>query len=155
MSAKLLACKAPATCCWSTALPASYARIGISRGPLRGQRGYRSYRPLAPGPWFRSVLAAEFRDLYMAQLDTLDPHRVVRDLTELADGRIPALLCFERPPPDPAWCHRGLVSAWFADTLGVRVVEYGHEDAGWGWAYPKLLSDWRPSGRVTRSRRRR
>ena len=123
-------------------LPESYARIGISRGPPRGQRGYRLYGPLMPGPWFNSVTATEFRRLYMTQLDALDPQTVLHDLAALARGRIPALLCFEKPPPNQAWCHRGLVSAWFSDRLHLRVAEYGHEDAGWGWAHPKLPTRW-------------
>jgi hypothetical protein len=131
------------TSSWSVELPAGYARIGISRGLPRRQRGFRMYRALAPGPWFRSVSAKEFRSLYMAQLDKLDPQQVLRDLAALAEGAIPALLCFEQPPPDAAWCHRGLVSAWFADSLGLRVCEFGHEDGGSGWSHPKLPEAWR------------
>jgi hypothetical protein len=131
------------TSSWSTQLPDGFARIGISRGTPRGQSGYRLYRPLAPGPWFNSVTLSQFRLLYMAQLATLDPHQVLQDLADLADGRQPVLLCFERPPPDPAWCHRGLVSAWLSDTLDLQVSEYGHEKAGWGWRHPKLPADWR------------
>lgn len=131
----------PVTSSWSVRLPASYLPIGISRGPPRGQRaGYRMYRPLAPGSWFRSVPAEEFQRRYLAQLAQLDPSRVLQELADLAAGKIPALLCFERPPPELAWCHRGLVSAWIRDTLGVQVCEYGHEAAGSGWGHPKLLS---------------
>ena len=79
----------------------------------------------------------------MAQLAILDPAAVLGELTDLAAGQLPALLCFEKPPPDAAWCHRGLVSAWFADALGRAVVEFGHEDAGSGWAHPKLPAEWR------------
>jgi hypothetical protein len=78
----------------------------------------------------------------MAQLEALDPQAVSRDLAALAGGRIPALLCFEKPPPNPAWCYRGLVSAWVGEALGLKVVEYGYEDAGWGWAHPKLPTRW-------------
>jgi hypothetical protein len=128
----------PVTSSWSVELPAGYARIGISRGLPRRQRGFRVYRALAPGPWFRSVSAKEFRNLYMAQLDELDPRQVLRDLAALAEGGIPALLCFEGPPPDPAWCHRGLVSAWLADSLKLSVCEFDHEEGGSGWSHPKL-----------------
>ena len=135
----------PITSCWSMRLPATYARIGISRGPPRGQRGYRLYQPLMPGPWFRSVSGEEFRRLYMAQLATLEPRQMLQELAALAGDRVPALLCFEKPPPNDAWCHRGLVSAWFADTLKLSVFEYGHEEQGCGWAHPMLPPDWRPS----------
>ena len=126
------------TSSWSTPLPEGYARIGISRGPPRGQRGYRTYRALAPGPWLWSVTEEEFCRRYLAQLGFLDPRKVLADLTELAGHRMPALLCFEQPPPDPRPCHRGLVSAWFAETVGVIVPEYGHETKGSGWSHPKI-----------------
>jgi hypothetical protein len=139
----------PVTSSWSVKLPETYARIGISRGPPRGQHGYRLYRPLMPGSWFKSATATEFRRLYMDQLAALDPQAVLQDLAALAGGRTPVLLCFERPPPNPAWCHRGLVSVWFWDRLHVRIAEYGHEEAGWGWAHPKLPAAWRNPGRRT------
>ena len=124
-------------------LPETYVRVGISRGPPRGQRGYRMYAALAPGPWFRSVGADEFRRLYIARLAKLDPRQVLQELAALAGGQVPTLMCFERPAPGDAWCHRGLVSAWLHDTIGLKVVEYGHEDAGWGWAHPMLPAEWR------------
>src|SRR5262245_33629154 len=86
----------PVTASWSAHLPAGYARIGISRGSPRGQCGYRMYRPLAPGPWFKSVSETEFCALYLTQLDGLDARQVLRDLASLAGDLIPALLCFER-----------------------------------------------------------
>jgi len=133
----------PVTSSWSTKLPSDYARIGISRGTPRRQRGFRVYRALAPGSWFNSVPAAEYRRRYMAQLAELDPVIVLSELAALAEGKVPALLCFERPPPDPTWCHRGLVSAWFFDTLQVEVFEFGHDTSGFGWRHPKLPEEWR------------
>ena len=79
----------------------------------------------------------------MAQLEQLDPNAVLADIVRIADGKVPALLCFERPPPNPEWCHRGLVSAWFSDKLGLRLVEFRREYAGWGWAHPKLPAGWK------------
>jgi hypothetical protein len=133
----------PVTASWFTELPDGYLRIGISRSPARGQRGYRLYRPLAPGPWFCSVDADEFRRRYLAQLSELDSLAVLQELCALAEGKVPALLCFEKPPPDPAWCHRALVSAWLSDTLGLEVPEAGHEQLGCGWSHPKLPANWR------------
>lgn len=128
----------PVTSSWFTRLPESYARIGISRGAPRGQRGYRMYRKLAPGPWFRSVDAERFRDLYCEQLAELNPRNVLEEIACLAEGRIPALLCFEPPPPDPRWCHRALLSVWLEETCDIGVSEYGFESRGSGWAHPKL-----------------
>ena len=130
--------KVPVTASWSAKLPDELARIGISRGPPRGQRGYRMYRPLMPGPWFRSVTPEEFYKRYMAQLAKLEPERVMAELSKLAEGRTPALLCFEPPPPDPRWCHRGLVAGWLKDTLDLDVFEHGHEGGAAGWSHPKL-----------------
>ena len=122
--ARRLGRRLPVTASWSSALPDGYAAIGISRGPPRGQRrGYRMYRPLAPGPWFKSVDAEQFRVRYLAQLASLDADQVLDDLAGIADGRIPALLCFEKPPPDPAWCHRSLVSAWLQDSAGIDMYD--------------------------------
>lgn len=130
--------KVPVTAPWSAKLPDELTRIGISRGPPRGQRGYRMYRPLMPGAWFRSVSPKQFHKLYMAQLAEMDPEHVMAELSKLAEGRTPALLCFEPPPPDDRWCHRGLVAGWLKDTVDLDVFEYGHEDEGAGWRHPKL-----------------
>ena len=139
---------APVTASWSTTLPDGYAAIGISRGPPRGRRGYRMYRKLAPGPWLRSVDEPTFVARYMAQLASLDGRQVLRDLAHLADGKIPALLCFEPPPPAPAWCHRGLVAGWLNDAADIDVVEFGSEALGGGWTHPKLPSWLRVDDRV-------
>ena len=135
----------PVTASWSTKLPETYQRIGISRGPPRGQKGYRMYSQLAPGPWFRSLDAEEFRKRYLAQLSNLDPVKVLDDLAAMAKGRIPALLCFESST-ETSWCHRGLVSAWFADTIGLHIIEYGHADSGWGWSHPLLSAEVKQPG---------
>lgn len=96
-----------------------------------------------PGPWFKSVTPTTFRRLYLAQLETIDARQVLAELAGLANGRVPVLCCFEKAPADRAWCHRALISAWLGDALGARVVEYGHEKAGWGWAHPMLPAEWR------------
>jgi hypothetical protein len=96
------------------------------------------YRALAPGDWFRAADQKTFVERYMAQLADLDAGQVLRDLARLADGNIPALLCFERSPPDTAWCHRGLVAGWLKDTANFDIFELGAERAGSGWSHPKL-----------------
>src|SRR2546425_4963190 len=100
-----------------------------------------NYRPLAPGPWFKTAGDEEFRELYQRQLAVLDPAQVLRDIAALADGKTPALLCHEKAPPDPKWCHRALVSAWLKDRIGIDVPEFGRD--GSGWAHPKLPVQWR------------
>lgn len=142
----------PVTASWSVRLPDRYCRIGVSRGPPRGQRGYRMYLPLAPGPWLKSASQTEFCDLYTEQLNHLDAERVVRDLANLAGDKLPALLCFEPPPPDPAWCHRSLIAGWLFDQLGIAVCEVGHEHCGSGWDHPKLPRSFSPPGGNNHSR---
>jgi hypothetical protein len=134
------------TASWFTQLPPEIAPIGISRGTPRGQSGYRMYRRLAPGPWFRSVDVDTYYKRYAAQLHNLDASKVVEELFALSDGRPLAMLCFEGPKPGPDWCHRALVSVWLHDRLGWAVPEYGLEDEGCGWAHPKLPPEWRVLG---------
>ena len=114
---------------WFTQLPDDHARIGISRGiPHRQAPGFRVFRKLAPGSWFNSVGVDEYRARYQAEvLDRLDPHQIARELEQLAGGRIPTLLCFERAG-GPKWCHRSLAAAWLAEALGLPVPEFGFED---------------------------
>jgi hypothetical protein len=126
------------TSSWFANLPDNIARIGISRGTPRGQSGYRVYRALAPGPWFRSVDYDTYREHYFAILAQLDPEQVVADLNHLAGGRPAALLCFETAQPGPDWCHRAMVSVWLQERLGLDVPEYGLEEEGCGWSHPKL-----------------
>jgi hypothetical protein len=96
------------------------------------------YRALAPGDWFRAVDEKAFVERYMAQLECLDADQVLHDLAQIANGDIPALLCFERSPPDTAWCHRSLVAGWLKDTAKLDIFELGAEQMGSGWSHPKL-----------------
>jgi len=137
------------TSSWFTKLPADHARIGISRGTPKGVTAFRMYHALAPGPWFQSCATPEefMRRYYDEVLAELDPRTVVATLESIADGDIPTLLCWEPPPPNEDWCHRGLVSAWLHDELGLEVTEYRHESEGFGWQHPKLHPDLRGSTR--------
>lgn len=127
------------TSCWFSKLPADHLKFGISRGTPRGMAaGYRKYMKLAPGPWFSSVTPQEYQRLYQAEvLDKLDPERVVKELLDFADGQVPTLVCYELPHK-PDWCHRGLVSLWFKQTIDLDVFEFGMEDCGCGGKHPKL-----------------
>jgi hypothetical protein len=129
------------TSSWFTPLPATHFRIGISRGqPRNAVAGFRMYRKLAPGPWFNSVGIDEYLHLYQAEvLDRLDPATVVHELDELAVGRIPVLLCYEKPDGSGGFCHRSLVSVWLANTLGLVVPEFGFENRAIG-EHPLLPS---------------
>jgi hypothetical protein len=102
-------------------------RISIARWPPRGTpAGFRVYRVLAPGPWFKSVDEAEYRRRYSAQLAGLDAAAAWCELHALAAGAEPVLLCWERKADLEAgrtYCHRRIVAQWFERVLGQRVVE--------------------------------
>ena len=49
-------------------------RISIAkRPPASASLGFKTFRALAPGPWFNSVSQAQYRKLCDAQLAQLDP----------------------------------------------------------------------------------
>lgn len=126
------------TSCWFSRLPGDHQAFGISRGVPRGLAGYRRYTKLNPGKWFNSVSPTEYKRLYWDEvLNNLNPQRVVDELVQFADGKVPVLVCYERPD-DMQWCHRGLVSVWLKETIGLEVLEYGLEDCGCGYDHPKL-----------------
>jgi hypothetical protein len=116
------------TASWFTELPDDHIKIGISRGvPRHLATGYRIYRKLAPGPWFNSVSVEEYCRRYHGEiLAPLDPRAVADQLVSLADGKVPVLVCFERPNTGK-WCHRALVAEWLAEALGQVVPEFGFE----------------------------
>ena len=130
------------TSSWFTPIPDDHQIIGISRGaPRRQKAGYRRYSALAPGPWFHSVDTEEYVHRYLIEiLAPLDPHEVWDDLHRLAGQKIPVLVCYEQIGID-AWCHRGLVAAWFADTMGIEVGEFGHVQSGTGKSHPILPTE--------------
>jgi hypothetical protein len=131
------------TSSWFQKLPTEIFRIGISRRQPRYARKITEYKALAPGPWFSSTDDGTFRELYIKQLQHLDPKRVLEGLSTLSHNQDVALLCFEPSIASGPWCHRGLVSAWFNDELGLQVYEFGHEAEGFGWAHPKLPLEFR------------
>lgn len=132
------------TSSWFTRLPPDYARISIARSAPRGQSGFRTYRQLAPGTWFRSVSAKEYHRRYFEEiLGRLNPSQVVKEIMDLAEGKTPALLCWEKPEPGPDWCHRGYVSQWLHESLGLEVTEFGQERHGFGTSHPKIPAEYR------------
>ncbi|MBB6413537.1 DUF488 family protein [Mesorhizobium sangaii] len=123
-----------------TKLPVEFAPISIARwAPQRFQGP--TLRELTPGEWFRSIDVDEYRRRYLEQLDMLDPRETVRRIQDLAAGRAAALLCWERPR-DGNFCHRGYVSAWLRDELGIDIYELGLD--GCGHHHPKLPEAHRP-----------
>lgn len=127
------------TASWFTPLPLGLVRVGISRGMPRGMpAGYRMYRKLAPGPWFKSVDESEYQRRYFKEvLGQLDPVAVIAELQALTDGAPAALCCFERANDDH-FCHRAFVSAWLHEELGLSVREFERGGDGHGWRHPKL-----------------
>jgi hypothetical protein len=117
------------TASWFTPLPDDHVRIGISRGtPRYMQAGDRQFRRLAPGPWFNNVNTAEYIRRYSSEiLAQLDPQQTADQLLELAGGKVPVLVCFERIGSGH-WCHRALAASWLAEGLGKPVPELGHEE---------------------------
>jgi hypothetical protein len=120
------------TASWFAPIPDDHVRIGISRGsPRRFPAGYRLYRKLAPGPYFKTATPAEYLRLYGAQLDALDPAAVVDQLEALTGGRPAALCCYESVKAIGAgetFCHRNLVGAWLERHLPITVDEIGAGD---------------------------
>ena len=89
--------------------------------------GYRVYKKLAPGPWFSSGGVEEYYHRYRTEiLAPLNPCTVADELSEMAAGRIPVLLCFETPTGG-SWCHRAMAAEWLAEALGRAVAEFGYE----------------------------
>lgn len=132
------------TSCWFTSLPPEIQKIGVSRGTPRGYpAGYRKMMKLAPGPWFNTASDRDYKQLYFADLANLKPQAVVREIEDMAAGKDCALLCYEQPHKDADWCHRGYISAWLHDELGLEVFEYGLEDRGAGWRHPKIPAQYR------------
>jgi hypothetical protein len=133
------------TSSWFTNLPGTIQKIGVSRGTPRGyQAGYRKMMNLAPGSWFNSVSVAEYKRRYFEEiLAPLEPKRVVGQLEELGRGKDVAMLCYEAPQKLDDWCHRGFISAWLKDRLGLEIFEHGMESFGCGWEHPKIPQQFR------------
>jgi hypothetical protein len=115
------------TASWFAPIPADAIRISISRSVPRGfPAGYRTFKKLAPGHWFKIATPAEYLGLYGAVLAALDPQEVASRLQELAGDKVPTLCCWERAEAihsGEQWCHRSIVAQWLEDRLGVTIDE--------------------------------
>jgi hypothetical protein len=109
-------------------------RISIARwAPKTVPPGFKVYRALAPGDYFKSVDWDRYCELYAEQLSRLDPTRVWEDLHDLVAPHEPVLLCWERLVGGEQ-CHRRLVAEWFERTLGVIVPEVGQQGVPFTWS---------------------
>jgi hypothetical protein len=130
------------TSSWRTPIDdAKYQRVGISRSTPRGPAGFRRYARLSPGSWFRSIEdPVIWAERYATEvLAPLDPAKVVAELLAMSDGVKPiVLLCWEPSDASGGWCHRGQVSAWLHERMGLDVQELGREGCGCGQAHPLL-----------------
>lgn len=99
--------------------------VSIARFPPRWYTGAR-YLPLAPAADMLKIEDwDEYRHRYHEEvLSMLDPDEVLQDLGVDGSDHDILLLCFEK---NRSICHRGLVSAWFFNTRGIRVPELGNE----------------------------
>ena len=107
--------------------PDAFVRIGISRGPPRGQRGYRMYSPLKPGRGSEPCRQSSSTNVHGRSLPTSTRGCAVGHQCACA-GKTPALLCCERPPRSPL-VHRGWSLA-AQRHLDLDVLDYGHEAKG-------------------------
>jgi hypothetical protein len=113
---------------WSGKFPDDQLRVGISRGNAARAGCWLSRVSQArSGTRFNSVEVDEYRRRYYAEiLGPLDTQAVAGELLDMAGGRIPVLLCFERPGRGQ-WCHCAMASEWLAEATGQAVPEFGFE----------------------------
>jgi hypothetical protein len=96
------------TASWFATVPSDHLRIGISRGTRGVRSGYRLFRELQPGSWYKSVSMEEYIRRYHGEvLAPLDPRVVADNLRELAADRVPVLCCYE-----PMVRERGAIVHW-------------------------------------------
>ncbi len=106
-------------------------RVVISYGfPRNLDPGYKIFKKLAPGDWFRLDEYKNNQDKYRERfyreiLAPLNAKEVYETLQKLTAPHEPILLCWEKDPSKPnEWCHRRMVAEWFKAELGVDVPEY-------------------------------
>lgn len=96
------------------ALPENIIPISICGKAPNWYKGLQ-YKKLAPKyDFFMKWKENHNNDYYIEHfqkevLDQLDILTVIRNLMDLADGKIPCLICYEKPND---FCHRHLVADW-------------------------------------------
>ena len=95
-----------------------YIPISIARWTPKWYKGLR-YSKLAPNLtlltwWRKSDKTQKDKDFYklafLKHLTTLNPHKIALELNDKCNGKIPVLICFEKPGD---FCHRHIVAEWF------------------------------------------
>ena len=97
--------------------------ISISRSSPKFFSG-PEYKALAPTYAMLKLPRDAYNQRYKQILLKLPPRKVFDELTILAKGEEPILLCWER---SNTWCHRRFVAEWLELTLGVEIPEIGLE----------------------------
>ena len=95
--------------------------ISISRSAPKFYHG-PEFKTLAPSYPMLKMTRDDYNQAYKKILLKLDPQKVYNELTALAKGEEPILLCWER---SNTWCHRRLVAEWLEKFLGVEITEVG------------------------------
>jgi hypothetical protein len=75
----------------------------------------------------------EFEAAYDEYLRGLDADLILARIEQLANGKIPVLVCWENARDIDAgrcWCHRHLVARWFERELSIAVDEMGWPNLG-------------------------
>jgi hypothetical protein len=117
------------TSSWWAKLPEGHVRIGICRGvPKKTEPGTMNYQALAPRFKMKGLPPREFETAYDEYLGGLDADLILARIEQLADGKVPVLVCWESAHHINAgrcWCHRHLVARWLERELGIEVEEVG------------------------------
>ena len=100
--------------------------ISIALWTPRWADGVQRFADLAPTQSMVGGQAlGEYRPRYEAILAKLDPDDVLGRLEEMAQGREPVLLCFEKPPFTAGhFCHRRMAAEWLESHMGQAVPEW-------------------------------
>jgi len=107
-------------------LPDNICPISIAGKAPESYKGVE-FKKLAPKLSFWKVWEqTKDNDYYIEQfnklvLDTLDPKTIYDELIIISNGKIPCLVCYEKPGD---FCHRHLVADWLNKNLNIKIKEY-------------------------------
>lgn len=107
-------------------LPDNVCPISIAGKAPKGYNGIE-YKVLAPKWSFFKIWKETHDNEYYIKnfkelvLDQLNPQVVYTVLMRAANGKIPCLICYEKPGD---FCHRHLVADWLSEKLNLKIEEY-------------------------------